>query len=500
VTDATTATSSSPADQAWQALTAHMLEIMDLDGIDGVLGWDQHVWMPGAGAEYRGRQSALISRLRHERMSDPVVGDWLTVLTEDDASMADPVRAAAVRNLGRTTARLKKIPASLVEAQAKANTVAFGAWLEAREQDAVGPFLPALSEVVRLAREEARCVADGRPLYDGLVEPHDPGVDTAALSALFDRLVPGLQALLDQIPTDGDTPAPLAVSVDAQRRIHRRVVQALGFDLDRGRLDESPHPFTMGIGPRDVRLTTRYNADDLLAGLLGTVHEAGHGMYEQGVPEDLRGTSVGQAASTGLHESQSRFWENVVGRSRPFMGWLSGIIAEETGQDVSADALLAQANHVRRSLIRVEADEVTYNLHIALRFQLERDLIEGRLQVDDIADAWDDTCEAFLGLRPPSARQGVLQDVHWSTGLLGYFPSYTLGNVYAGALTSAVQAALPGMWTDVAAGRFEGILGWLREHVHSRGHLVDAPELVAQVTGGADPVDSLLAHLRQRHG
>lgn len=491
---------STAADDAWNRLTTRLQEVADLDGISGVLGWDQHVWMPPGGAGYRGRQRALLSRLRHERLADPTIGDWLATLADDPGSMADPVRAAAVRNLSRHHARVTRLPARLVEAQARAHADTFQAWRAARDTGDDDALLQGLQTVFSLAREEAACVDPDKPPYDVLIAPYDPGRGSAELTALFDRLVDGLTALLDALDQPSAAPPPLPLPVDVQRRVHRRVLVGLGFDMQRGRLDEAPHPFTMGIGPRDVRLTTRYAADDLLPGLLGTVHEAGHGMYEQGLPEDLRGTTIDSAASTGMHESQSRFWENVIGRSMPFMQWLAGLIQDEGGGRIDPVDLHASANRVRRSLIRVDADEVTYNLHIAFRYQLELALLDDRLAVMDLPDAWDDACQRTVGARPADAAQGYLQDMHWSTGLIGYFPSYTLGNLYAAAFSARMQQDLPTMWDDVAAGQLGGILGWLRDRVHRRGHLLDAPDLLAQVCGPIDPVDAFLAHLRRRHG
>ena len=486
---------------AWQKLTDRVRELKDLAGIDGMLEWDQHVWMPPAGGAYRGRHKALISRLQHEGLVDPALGEWLAVVAGDPATAADPVRAAAVRNLGRQRDRACKLPASLVQAQAQATSDGFAAWVQARGSEDLAAFAGPLGHIVDLARQEAACLGPVAHPYDALVGRHDPGMDMVALQALFTPLSAALVDLLDRIRGAAPlAPHPVAVPVDAQRRIHARVAAALGFDMSRGRLDEAHHPFTMGIGPQDVRLTTRYFAGDLLAGLLGTVHEAGHGMYEQGMPEALAGSTVDDAASTGMHESQSRFWENVIGRSRPFLAWLQGVVREESGVDYDLDAVYASANRVAPSFIRVEADEVTYNLHIALRTRLEAALLGGDLSVAALPGAWDDLSQELLGLRPERPSQGVLQDVHWGAGLIGYFPSYTLGNIYAAALTERLSQDLPDLGDRVGRGDFAPVLGWLREKVHQRGHRIDGAALVAELAPGRDPVAAFVAHVEARHG
>ncbi|NOY24746.1 MAG: carboxypeptidase M32 [Oligoflexia bacterium] len=489
------------ADSAWKQLRDHIQEMDDLANTDGLLSWDEHVWMPPSGGAGRGRQKALLSRLYHQAVISPELGEWLETIASDPTSMQDPVRAASVRNLRHTRDRSLKLPASLVSAKAEATSAGFAAWVQARRDEDFSGFQAPLTHIIDLSRQEAACLGPVSHPYDALIDHYDAGLNLASINALFQPLTTALVDLLDRIR--GATPLArhlLAVPVDAQRRIHRRVVETLGFDLSRGRLDEAPHPFTMGLGPLDVRLTTRYEPDDLMAGLLATVHETGHGLYEQGLPQDLTGTFVDSAASTGVHESQSRFWENVIGRSRPFLAWLVGVVEEESGVHADLDKVYTSANRVAPSHIRVEADEVTYNLHIALRTRLEAALIGGELEVPDLPTAWADLAQELLGIRPQKLSEGVLQDVHWSTGLIGYFPSYTLGNIYSAALTERIEADLPDLWDHVAQADLAPILQWQRDQVHTKGHLLDGVALIESICPGRDPVAALVRHLERRHG
>jgi len=319
---------------------------------------------------------------------------------------------------------------------------------------------------------------------------------------MFDRLGKELNTFLDAIagrapPRGFDAP----LDVEGQRRLSERVLTDLGFDRVHGRLDLSEHPFTVGMSVEDVRITTHFHADNFLAALGGTVHEAGHAMYEQGLPKDWAGTGLDKAAGMGLHESQSRFWENFIGRSEAFCRYLAprmqGIWPT---LDVSGATLYAAMNRVERSLIRIFADEATYNLHIIARFGLEVGLLEGRLQARDLPDAWDDAYRQIVGVVAPDRKQGVLQDVHWSGGAFGYFPSYTIGNLYAASFGAKIEQDIPDLWADVERGDFSAVLGWLRENVHRKGHFEDAPVLFRGIVGDRDPVADLTAHLWGRHG
>ena len=483
---------------AWNTLTALVGEIDALTGTLGVLEWDQQVMMPRGGAEARGAQLALLSRLLHDRMTDPRLSEALAALSGE----TDPVRAAAVRNLRRRTDRARRVPSRLAEAQALASSQGFAAWMAAREAGSFAPFQPALERLVGLSQELIACFGPADHPYDHLLQDYDPGASTAEISATFDRLEAELVPFVASL--DGGK-APAAVQIrcteDQAMAVSRAVSAALGYRYDDGRLDLSQHPFTVGLHPGDVRITTHAYPEQLTNTLWGTVHETGHALYEQGLPVALRGTGLCEAASTGIHESQSRFWENFIARSLPFARWITPLLRQHLpGLELTPEQLYGHSNRVTRSLIRVHADEATYNLHILVRFGLERRLVEGSLAVADLPEAWDAAYEQMLGIRPPRLVEGVLQDVHWSNGLFGYFPSYTLGNLYAASFAATLESALPDLWAQVEAGDFAPILAWLRENIHQHGHLYDAPELFQRVTGGRDTVADFMAHLRGRQG
>ncbi len=486
--------------ETWNELVRRYSEIETLDRASGVLHWDQQTYMPPGGAAGRARQIAALSAIRHERWIDPRFGELFEQLAGADL---DPERAAGLRNLRRDWDRAVKLPVSFVERMARAKAQAFTAWAAAKEADDFASFVPALEEVFGVYRELAGLLrTDEACDYDVLLDQFDPGSTSAELGSMFDRLAAELNGFLQAIE-GRPAPAPLErrFPVEGQRAFSRELIARLGYDLERGRLDEAEHPFTAGFGRGDVRITTHFYEDDLLFGMGGTVHEAGHALYEQGLPERLEYTGAGGAAGFGLHESQSRFWENFVGRSLPFCRLIAPMLERHfPGLSISPEALYGANNRVRRSPIRIAADEVTYNLHIIVRTRLEQAVFAGDLAVADLRGAWDEAYDEVLGLRPPSAREGVLQDVHWASGAIGYFPSYTVGNLYAASLGATMLEQIPGFWDQVEAGAFQEILGWLREKIHDRGHTADAPEIIRDAVGDRDPVEDLTAYLWGRHG
>jgi carboxypeptidase Taq len=479
----------------FEALRAHLVELETLEGVAATLGWDEQTYMPKKAAGLRGAQMALLSRLSHERVTDPRIGDWLDRL---DAS--DPLQRACVRNLGRAYRRERRVPADLVDRLARTRSDAFQAWIDAKKNADWSAFAPVLGTLLDLSLERARAIDDQRHPYEVVLEQYDPGTSVESLRAMFARLRDGLVPLIAAIAKKPAL-APLARTFDVEKQwaLNRAVAAGLGYDFDAGRLDAAEHPFSTGQGEGDVRITTHLFDGDLLGGLGSTIHETGHALYEQGLPHRHAGTTVREAASFGLHESQSRFWENYVGRSRPFAGWLAARIAEQyANAKVSPDQIFAAQNRVERSLVRVQADEVTYNLHIIVRFELELALFERTLAVKDVPEAWNAKYQKYLGITPPDDTRGALQDVHWSAGLFGYFPSYTLGNLYAASLGKTMEREVGGFWDRIGKGEFAPILGWLREHVHDVGHLHEAPEIVRAAVGDRDHVADLLDYLWTR--
>ncbi|MED5371987.1 MAG: carboxypeptidase M32 [Myxococcota bacterium] len=484
----------------WARLQARLSEIETLNQIGSVLHWDQQVTMPAGGAKARATQSAFITAERHKRMTAPE----LSALVEEIAQAPqDDVQRASVRNLRRQLRRANAMPASLVRELSVARSEAFPAWAQAKQDKAFQAFVPYLGRLIELSRQEIACLQqDGQDPYDVLLEPYDPGTTVAQLDPMFERLGGELSAFLEQLSGRPHPVEPLTgpFPIAGQKALHAALVPTLGYEMTRGRLDEAEHPFTIDMGPGDTRITTHYYEDDLLSGLGGTIHETGHGLYEQGLPEALSATGAGGAAGMGLHESQSRFWENVIGRSLPFCEWLAPQVSAHVGVPMDGRTLYAANNRVEPGFIRIFADEVTYNLHIVVRYQLERQIFSGQLDVQDLDQAWADAMQDKLGIRPGSPDKGVLQDIHWAQAYFGYFPSYTLGNLYAASLARAMEAALPDMWEQVGRGEFGAILGWLRTHVHHKAHLQDAPEIMAAACGEQDHVANFMAHVRGRHG
>jgi carboxypeptidase Taq len=494
-------------------LAARCREIHALEGAADALAWDQEVMMPPGGLEARADQLELLARLQHERLTAPEFGEALhraaDGLTADDADWA-----ANVRELTRRRAAAAAVPADLVARAARTHSLAQAAWAEARARSDFAAFAPWLDRVFGIARERAAALRAALPdegfgeAWDALADGYEPGVRATTLAALFDGLVPRLAALVDRVR---GLPAPkgaglrdLAVPIAAQDAFVRSVATSLGFDLQRGRIDRSTHPFCSGTHPGDVRLTTRFLETDFLDGLGSTMHETGHALYEQGLPPEFAGTPRGQAASLGLHESQSRLWENHVGRGRAFWTWafprareaFAGTAFSQAGWD--ADDVFRAANRVEPSLIRVEADEVTYDLHVALRFDLERALVRGDLAVADLPGAWSERMMKSLGIEVPDDARGCLQDVHWSCGLVGYFPTYTLGNVWAAELFAKAHDEIGDLDERIAAGEFAPLREWLRERVHRFGTATRAPDRMRAILGRDPSPDAMLAHLEAR--
>ncbi|WP_417721244.1 carboxypeptidase M32 [Salipiger sp.] len=485
---------------AYEDLMTFQRETGALGQIAGRLGWDQETTMPRGAGDQRAEEMAAMEGVLHARRTDPRVGEWLAAI---DPATLDEVGRAQIREITRSFERAGKVPAKLAADLARLTSRAHRIWAEARADDDVAAFAPVLAEVVALKREEAAALAAGDDLYDAMLDDYEPGATAAQLTAMFGALRPRLVALRAAIL---ERPAPKALegSFDeaAQMKLSRLLAKTFGYDMARGRVDKAVHPFSSGSGD-DVRITTRTNPLDPFNCAYSTIHEVGHACYEQAVRPDFRFTPLGQGVSMGVHESQSRIYENQLGRSRAFCGWLFERMTESFG-DLGldgADGFYAAVNRVQNGYIRTEADEVQYNLHVLLRFDLEQALISGDLGVGDLEAAWNDRFLSDFGFAVDRPSNGVLQDVHWSAGLFGYFPTYSLGNVYAGCLLKALSAAVPDLDAALARGETSGATGWLRDNVQQHGGLLAPRAVIARACGGSEPTEApLLDYLEGKFG
>ncbi len=480
---------------AYDDLMAFQRETEALDMIAGRLGWDQETMMPEGATTQRAEEHGAMANILHARRIDPRVGEWL-----EKAEAADDVAAANLRHIQRSYDRTAKVPAELAAELAKTTSLAHRIWAKARAEEDVASFLPILQKVLDLRKEEAAAVAGDANPYDALLDDYEPGATGASLAAMFDALRPRLVELRAAI-LEKPAPAALTGSFDeaGQLALSQKLALAFGYDLQHGRIDKAVHPFSSGSG-LDVRITTRTNLQDPFNCFYSTVHEVGHATYEQGIHDAYLLTPLGAGVSMGVHESQSRIYENQLGRSRAFTGWLYGQMRDTFGDFGIADeeAFFATANRVHDGFIRTEADEVQYNLHVLLRFDLERALIAGDLAVNDLETAWNDRFKADFGYAVDKPSNGVLQDVHWSEGLFGYFPTYTLGNVYAGCLHEALRKAVPGLDDDLARGDTSRATGWLRENLQQHGGLRTPVETIAHAAGVAPTEGPLLEYLEAK--
>lgn len=495
---------------AYRTLCQRLREAQTLESVAQLAGWDQETYMPRAAAPARAEQMATLARLVHERMSSPEVGELLdTCESTAELTGEDSREAANLREIRRDYDLATKLPVDLVEDLARTCSQAQEAWKQARGDDDYTQFQPWLEKIVTLARRKAECYgapADGEP-YDALLNVYEPDARSKELDTLFAALRTRLTDLIQTIVDNGTPPDPAPTEVRVpeprQHALGLRVVAALGFDLDAGRLDLTTHPFCSGVAPGDTRLTTRYRDERFTDALYGTMHECGHGLYEQGLPKTdaLFGQPLAVSASLGVHESQSRLWENFVGRSGPFWQWLHPIANDAFAgalEPWTSEQIVRAVNTARPSFIRVEADEATYNLHVMLRFTIERELIAGDLRVADVPARWNQLFKTMFDLDVPDDRSGCLQDVHWSCGLIGYFPTYALGNLYAAQLWEALNGAIPDLDDQMARGDFAALLAWLREHVHAHGRRYRPRTLCHRATGKELSADPLMRHLERR--
>lgn len=480
------------------ALRERLAELADLHHAGSILGWDQQTFMPPRGAAARGNAAGTIDRLAHERTADPGLA---AALEAAEAAGEDPGLIRAVRTDHEQAAR---VPGSLVTAMTEAAIAAQPVWATARQTDDFAPYAPVLRGHVANSRRYAACFPELDHPYDALLQRFEPGATTAGLRVAFATLREGLVPLIATIaaqPDPGDLEGPFPVA--AQRVLALEMARSFGFDDSAWRIDEAVHPFMTSGGREDIRITTREDETSLAIGIFGVLHETGHGLYEHQVDPRWDRTTVGTGTSLGLHESQSRLWENMVGRSPAFWShWYPR--AQELFPDrlgsLPLEDFLATINVVRPSLIRVDADEATYCLHIMLRFELEVAVIEGTLDVDDVPAAWDDRMRELLGVEVPGPSQGVLQDPHWAWGEFGYFPTYALGTIIAGQLWEAAHEQIPGLEASITDGDLSPLRSWLGEHVHRYGRTRTGDEILQAITGGGLDSAPLLRYLNAKYG
>ncbi len=479
-------------------LLEHLKQTAALSQAAGILSWDQEAIMPKKGAEQRVEQAGAMAAVLHARSGDPHIPEWIAAIDRNALSAFD---LCNVNEAQRDYDRATKIPARLAQESAKAASAGQRIWAQARSEKNFATFIPALKTNIKLKREEAACLTDsGGDLYDSLLDEFEPNTNSAELLAMLEALRPGLVSLREKI---AQKPTPRALTghfaADRQLALAKTIAARIGYDFDAGRIDTVVHPFCSGTGG-DVRITTRTDEADPLNCLYSTVHEVGHALYAQGASDAFM--PAADYCSMGVHESQSRFWENQIARSRPFADWLFPAMQDAFGPFAldGPEQLYAAVNRVETGFIRTEADEVHYNLHILLRFSLERALIDGSLEVDDLEEAWNSRFERDFGLKVPDPSLGVLQDVHWSLGLFGYFPTYSLGNIYSACLDKAMRKALPDRDAMVREAQTQPILDWLRSNIHVKGRVLSAPALIEQATGEAPSAEPLMEYLNAKFG
>jgi carboxypeptidase Taq len=485
---------------AYDDLMAFQRQTEALGQVAGRLGWDQETVMPRGAAAQRAEESGAMQAVLHARRTDPRVAAWLDAA---EGETLDQVGLAQLRHIRRGYERTMRVPGDLAQALARRAALAQGEWAAARETGDFAAFAPVLAEIVALKRQEGAALADGGDVYDALLDDYEPGAVAADLEAMFSALRPGLVDLREAARASDAQAPSVAGRFDpqAQMKLARQLAKLAGYDMTRGRLDKAVHPFSSGSGS-DVRITTRTSEIDPFNCLYSTLHEVGHACYEQAIDPAYALTPLGAGVSMGVHESQSRIVENQLGRSRAFTGWLYAQMREAFGDFGidGEDAFYAAVNALHRGFIRTEADEVQYNLHVLLRFDLERALISGDLLAGDLEGAWNDRFKADFGYDVPNATLGCLQDVHWSVGLFGYFPTYSLGNVYSGCLHSALRQAVPDLDDHLAAGDMGQATAWLRENVQQHGGLYTPRELITRACGFEPTEAPLMAYLQEKFG
>lgn len=494
--------------EKYQQLVKHLDDIRSLGTIGGLLGWDQQVMMPAAAAPVRGAQMATLSRIRHEMLTSDKAARLLEDAENEMAGMDyDSDEASMIRVAKKDYEEATKLPSEFVAEEARVRALAHNVWTQARANNDFRSFQSMLERILELKQQEAEYRGYTEHPYDALLGQYERGILASQVKSIFDEHKPPLVKLILAVKQHADRVSSDLLhrhyDIDKQRAFALDVVKGFGFDFERGRQDVAVHPFCSGFSRGDVRITTRFYEDFLNPSLFGMMHEAGHGMYEQGIAEHLDGTILGSGTSLAVHESQSRMWENVVGRSRGFWAWafpkLKALFPDQLAKS-NAESFYRAVNTIQPSFIRVEADEATYNLHIMLRFELEMDMVAGKVKVADLPEEWNDRFEAYLGIEPPNDREGVLQDIHWSMGLMGYFATYALGNLLAAQYYRKAVQDRPSIPDDIASGKFDTLLTWLNENIHKYGRKFTSDELTRRLTGEGIQSRYYMDYLERKYG
>jgi carboxypeptidase Taq len=488
--------------EALAELRERVAEIHDLGRAASFLGWDQQVKMPPGGAGVRAEQLATLNRLAHEKLTSDEIGGLLDTIGDADGLDPESDEARLVRLVRRDWEKARRVPADLRAAMSRAASLAMPVWVKARQEADFAQFLPALRENFELRRAYVACFDDLDEPYDALLDDFEPGLKTAQVREVFARLKEEQIPLVAEVREEGVRPLRGATfPIEAQKAFELKVIERFGYDPAEWRLDTAVHPFAASMASTDIRLTTRYFEDNL-DGLFGTMHETGHGLYEHGVARELARTPLAHGASLGFHESQSRLWENMVGRSLPFWRHFFPLLQEhfpEALAGATLDDWYRSVNWVAPSLIRVEADEATYNLHIILRFELEQELLAATVDPAELPELWNARMREYLGVEPPDDALGVLQDMHWAIGAIGYFSTYALGNVISGQLWERITAEIPDLDDSFARGEFGPLAEWLREHLWRHGRKYLPSELLERLTGGGLDPEPYLRYLRGKY-
>ena len=488
----------------YDELLERLKDIDLVNQIGGLLGWDQEVLMPPKAAKLRAEQLSWISRTGHEKLTDSRIGELLEILEQDDN--LNEIQKGNIRLARDSYNKATKLPTDFVAEMAMHKSKSQISWTEARAKNDFSIFRDDLAKMVEMSRQKADYLGFKEVRYDALLDLYESGLTVSKVDPLFAGLRENVAPLVKEVIENGKKPEMSWVhennwSKEGQEKLSQSISESIGFDFKAGRRDASTHPFCGGPNPDDVRWTTRYDESDPFGSLYGSLHETGHGLYEQGRPRNLDFQPAGSANGLGVHESQSRLWENQVGRSKEFCEWALPMWKKyfpKQMKNISTDELWRSVNFVEPSLIRVEADEATYNLHIMIRYEIEKKLIAGEIEVDDLPDVWDDMYEEYLGIRAPNRTLGVLQDIHWSFGAFGYFPTYTLGNLYSAQLLTAAKKDLPDYDEDIRTGNFTPLLEWMRRNVHSRGSIITPAELVEEATGRPPSPNDFVEYLKQK--